>query len=88
MNIYYNPEKFGLKIVEETNKPDLSYEFDMVVAWEDVTTGKQYWAQDSGCSCPSPFEQFDSIESLDPMEATEDEYKRAVKACEKPGWGA
>lgn len=52
---YYQPEKFGLKIVEEVRRPGLRYEFDMAVLWQH-DDGTYYWSTDKGCSCPSPFE--------------------------------
>lgn len=61
-NPYYNPEHFGLEIVAELN-PHLSYEFDMVVVWKDKE-GNLFWAGDAGCSCPTPFENYTSIETL------------------------
>jgi len=62
-NPYYNPEALGLEIVEQLN-PYLSYEFDMVVVWREVESGNLYWAADAGCSCPTPFEDYNSVESL------------------------
>jgi hypothetical protein len=62
-NPYYNPEKFGLEIIAELN-PHLSYEFDIVVVWKDKE-GNLFWAGDAGCSCPTPFERYTSIETLD-----------------------
>jgi hypothetical protein len=59
---YYQPEKFGLSIVAETDQSG-SYEFDMFVVWQDVN-GNYYWATDSGCSCPSPFENHTSVAHL------------------------
>ena len=59
---YYNPEKFDLEIVEcFEEEPD--YSFDMFVIWRHKD-GTIYVAQDSGCSCPSPFENFGSLEDL------------------------
>ena len=54
MNIYYEPEKFGLEIVA-TLEASVGYEFDMVVAWRNPVTRALYIAADSGCSCPEPF---------------------------------
>lgn len=60
-NPYYHPEDFGLTIVGMIEvEPD--YDFDMLVVWTDGTT--LYWAEDSGCSCPSPFEDFTTIGRL------------------------
>ena len=53
-NVYYDPAKFGLEIVAELDA-DLSYEFDMVIVWRD-RAGDLWAAADSGCSCPTPFE--------------------------------
>ena len=55
-NAYSSPEKFGLRVVGAVERPDLSWEFDMIVVWQDIETLRLYYAQDSGCSCPSPFE--------------------------------
>jgi hypothetical protein len=63
-DVYGQPEKFGLKTVTEVS-PYLSYEFDMLVFWQDIATGELYYGRDSGCSCPSPFETFTSRDDLD-----------------------
>ncbi len=75
-NPYYNPENLGLEIVEQLN-PNMSYEFDMVVVWKAIESGNLYWAADSGCSCPTPFEDYNSIEDLNPFNY--EEIERAVK---------
>jgi len=60
-SIYNNPEKFGLVTVGEADKAD-SYEFDIIALWHD---GVDFlWAEDSGCSCPSPFENFTDLDAL------------------------
>lgn len=61
-NFYFSPEKSGLSIVASVDLAD-SYEFDTWVVWKD-TKKHFYWAHDSGCSCPTPFEDYDTIESL------------------------
>lgn len=63
-NPYYNPEDFGLTIVDEIEWRDEPYEFDLTVIWKDKS-GKYWIADDSGCSCPSPFEDYHTLESLD-----------------------
>ena len=55
---YYDPEHYGLSIVGVVEE-ELSYEFDMFVIWTDGET--YYWASDSGCSCPIPFEDTELI---------------------------
>lgn len=56
-NIYYDPEKFGLRPVFETDKSSRSYEFNTFVIWQ-TEAGDFVWASDSGCSCPAPFEDY------------------------------
>lgn len=63
-NIYYNPEAFGLTIVAEIDYSNQSYQFDTRVVWKDKK-GHKYMMRDSGCSCPTPFEDYHSVESLD-----------------------
>lgn len=63
-SVYYNPEKFGLSVVAEIDDDRANYSFNTIVVWKHNETGKLYWAQDSGCSCPSPFEDYTSIEML------------------------
>lgn len=61
---FSQPEAFGLTLVDTIERyEDLSYAFDLVAIWwhED---GSIYFAADQGCSCPSPFEDFDSLEKL------------------------
>lgn len=54
-NVYYSPEQFNLRTIGEVEFSSGSYEFDLTVIWQDVTTGELYYFDDSGCSCPSPF---------------------------------
>ena len=68
-DVYYQPEKFGLRIVGELNDPEACYSFDDFVLWKHEETGKFYWAVDSGCSCPTPFEHFTSIDKLTPVDS-------------------
>ena len=61
-NPYYDPKPLGLTVVTSGDDPDAFYSFDMFVVWTD---GKDlFYAQDSGCSCPSPFE------GVEPVKAT------------------
>jgi hypothetical protein len=63
-NPYYNPEKFGLEIVAQVDYCSGSYEFDQRIIWKHKETGKLYTARDSGCSCPTPFEDYKKLEDL------------------------
>lgn len=54
-NPYYTPDRFGLEWLENFEWSDEPYRFDMTVVFKDAE-GRFYWADDCGCSCPSPFE--------------------------------
>lgn len=54
-NMYYEPGAFGLEIVGVLDAGE-SYEYDLLVLWRD-DKGKLYWEAESGCSCPTPFEE-------------------------------
>lgn len=54
--IYSQPEKYGLRTIGEIEWSDGCYQFDLTVVWQDTASGTLYFGDDSGCSCPSPFE--------------------------------
>ena len=77
-NVYYTPNNFGLEMIVEVDwTPGEPYEFNMTCVWRDKT-GQLYMASDSGCSCPSPFEDFQSLDKLDKVSKHE-----AVKALKE-----
>jgi hypothetical protein len=57
-NPHYHPEKLGIKEVLTIDENDQGYDFNTLCffAHED---GRIFSAQDSGCSCPTPFEDFE-----------------------------
>lgn len=61
---YHNPARFGLEVVAEVDLSEPDYSFDIAMVWWHAQTDKFYAAQDSGCSCPSPFEDFNSLDKL------------------------
>ena len=61
-NIYYSPESHGLEEIFEEDTGE-SYEFSKFVVWVDASKGL-YYATDAGCSCPSPFEDFNTVNDL------------------------
>lgn len=63
---YDKPEAFELRIVGVVDASSGSYEFDYTVVWEHKD-GRLFWATDSGCSCPSPFEDIAGIPDLTPI---------------------
>jgi hypothetical protein len=54
--MYYDPEKFGLTTIGEIDWSSGSYEFNLTVVWKRNADGTFVYCEDSGCSCPSPFE--------------------------------
>lgn len=79
-NIYYDPEKFGLEIFDQIDDDHASYSFDDFVIWRRLEDGKLFYLTDSGCSCPSPFEDYGvadliPVTSLEQLEIAIDEYR-------------
>lgn len=62
-NPYYSPDLCGLSILYEINTGE-SYEYDMLVIWKKNDDGTIWWDTDSGCSCPSPFDNADNGHDL------------------------
>jgi len=63
-NAFYHPEALGLEVVAELEFSDMNYCFDTRVVWKNKE-GVLYTARDAGCSCPTPFEDYTSVESLE-----------------------
>jgi hypothetical protein len=59
-NPYYSPEKLDLKVLVDFWLSEPDYDFNILCVWKHKN-GKLYWAQDSGCSCPSPFEDYHAL---------------------------
>lgn len=57
-NVYYDPAEFGLVSVDVLDEGGLSYEYNTLIVLKHTATGRVFYAQDSGCSCPTPFENF------------------------------
>lgn len=55
MSLYYDPQDSNLTMIGEIEWSDGSYQFDLTVVWKRED-GRFVYAEDSGCSCPSPFE--------------------------------
>lgn len=77
-NVYYYPDKWGLAPLGELGAR-LGYDFDIFAVWKD-DHGNVYYAHDSGCSCPTPFEDFNSLEDLGRVTDEEgwEEFQEAV----------
>jgi len=77
-NVYYYPEKHGLTQVGLLEDPMAGYDFEILAVWRHED-GRLFWASDSGCSCPSPFEAFDGVKSLHEITpATWAEFEKGV----------
>lgn len=62
-----NEERLGLKVLGELEQSEPDYSFDTLCVWRRDSDGALFYATDRGCSCPSPFEDFETIESLTPI---------------------
>lgn len=80
MNVYYDHEKLGLEKVGELEAGG-SYEFDTFCVWRDDKA--VYYATDGGCSCPTPFENYDGVESLTRVDRSS--LKGAIRAWRNEG---
>jgi hypothetical protein len=78
-DVYSAPEKHGLELLGEVEWTEGSYEFDLTAVWKDKESGRLFWASDSGCSCPSPFEDFTSRDQL--FTGTADELDDYLDSC-------
>lgn len=81
-NIYYHPEDHKLEIVGMI-EDEPNYSFDMFVVWKDKE-GNLYYGEDSGCSCPSPFEDIHDVEQLEKIDKNHfDVFENAVMKFNK-----
>lgn len=55
-DMYYTPEQHGLQMIGQIDWSDGCYQFSLTVVWRRVSDGALLYGEDSGCSCPSPFE--------------------------------
>lgn len=77
-NPYYSPEKCGLTLIDTLHGEE-DYSFSIVCVWKDNSSGKFYWASDSGCSCPTPFEDYTRLSDLS---ALRENFHNFKEACE------
>lgn len=80
-DVYSSPEKHGLEILGSVNDWDACYSFDMIVVWRRKEDGALLYGTDSGCSCPSPFEDYDTDDKLTPLtDENFEEFKKELSA--------
>ena len=63
----YGDSSFEVQVLASLYDPHASYSFDTILVFKH--DGKLHFERDSGCSCPSPFEDV-SPESLKPFSFT------------------
>ena len=64
-NVYYSPDKSGLSNIVTLDEPGRSYDYRTLIVVQDNKTGRVFYAEDSGCSCPTPFEDYIFISADD-----------------------
>jgi hypothetical protein len=79
------PEDLKVTTISEIDDPDSCYSFDYFWTFQHNASGRVFYGQDSGCSCPSPFENdtFDGPDKTSFTEVTEtnlEDYVRALWA--------
>lgn len=72
MSFLYRPEDYGAEIVAECDVREPDYSFDIVAVFRSLETGALWGAFDSGCSCPTPFEDFARLEDMTPIRSVAD----------------
>ncbi|GAA5198656.1 DUF7574 domain-containing protein [Microbacterium jejuense] len=62
---YYDDDfsKIGIRMVAEADLTEPDYSFDLVGVWKH-TDGSFYLGTDSGCSCPSPGEDYKNLDQF------------------------
>lgn len=60
-----NWRDLDLEEVVNIDWSDGCYQFDITLAYYQPSTGKFVWADDSGCSCPSPFEDYTTLDQFE-----------------------
>ena len=68
-NPYYKPEHFGLELTS-VDQHNMSYEYNTLCFWA-TKDGRVFTAQDSGCSCPTPFENYEGKTQKDVLQKLE-----------------
>jgi len=66
-NIESDTDKCGFVQVAYCDEPGMSYEFNSYIVLKDKESGLFYGAGSSGCSCPTPFEEYQTLSSLTPL---------------------
>lgn len=76
---YNKPELYGLERVAEIQWGEPDYSFDLTCVLRRTSDGTLWYASDSGCSCPSPFEdayEWDRLFNLEPLAPPAEDYRQ------------
>lgn len=65
--------------IDSVDWEEEAYMFNMTRVYQQISTGDLFYATDSGCSCPSPFENTEESD-LTPIKRMQDWYDH-VKDC-------
>jgi hypothetical protein len=86
--MYYNPDHYGLEIAAQIDFSTGIYCFDYRIIWKELKPGRFFTARDSGCSCPSPFENYHKVEDLQVANFQEliEEARTEQKDCRRAKW--
>lgn len=69
------------KYLAEVQWGEADYSFDLTRVYRHTETGELFYAEDSGCSCPSPFEET-TEEDLHRIERMQDWYEHVAYRTE------
>lgn len=62
-NPYSEPEEFGLTKVLDVELAEPDYSFYILAGWVNAD-GEYFLGTDSGCSCPTPFEDYNGVADM------------------------
>lgn len=62
-DVYNQPGSFDLTFIGSIEWDDEPWQFNLTGVWIDADKNV-YYGDDSGCSCPSPFEDIESADDL------------------------
>lgn len=72
----YYDQFVGFTKLDEIEWDNESYSFNLTAVWVKDDDGTVWTADDSGCSCPTPWEGTDTLERLFSVEPLVERYKR------------
>lgn len=80
---YYPYDAFvGFTKLDEIEWDNESYSFNITGIWVKDDDGTVWTADDSGCSCPTPWEDLDTLERLFSIDPLVERYKRQTATDE------